>query len=153
MKPVKTSATLLAGPGLLATLFMNLAYTALALTAIGVLARAVKNNPIAGQQSLLGSGGWAMASSALALGILAGATKYVVGEYAKTGKSFLNVGSSGINSFSNFVYGKGEYPENHPPLIPTTTPPSTSFHPHNSDPAKALHPTEISSTAGIGKAV
>ncbi len=153
MKPAKTLTTLVAGPGSLATLFMNLAFSALALTAIGIWALEEKTNPNAGQQSLLGSGGWAMASSALALGILAGATKYVVGEYAKTGKSFLDVGSYGINSFSNFVYGKGEYPENHPPLIPTTTSPSTSFHPHNSDPAEALHPPVISSTAKIGKAV
>jgi hypothetical protein len=155
MKPAKTSATLLSGPGLLATLFMNLAYTYLALTAIGVLARAEKNNPIAGQQSLLGSGGPARAISTLALGILAGATKYVVGEYAKTGKSFLDVGFYGTKSFLSIVKGKDEYeyPENHPPLIPTTTSPSTSFHPHNSDPAEALHTPEISSTAKIGKAV
>jgi hypothetical protein len=155
MKPAKTLTTLVAGPGSLATLFMNLAFSALALTAIGVLALQEKTNPNAGQQSLLGSGGWAMASSALTLGILFGATKYVVGEYAKTGKSFLDVGFYGTKSFLSIVKGKDEYedPENHPPLIPPTASPSTSFYPHNSDPAVTLQPPEISSTASIGKAV
>ena len=113
MKAAITSTTLVAGPSSLAALLMNLALTTIVLTAIGTKAQDSKKNPIPGQQAVLSNGGWAMASSGLAIGILGGATKYVWGKYSKVVLLITNGGSSLTRSSIN-----------------RSDEPSTFFHPN-----------------------